>query len=68
MEAGTFVTLRESSVYATNVDRHNPVNVIGVVVSTDIPWNDNKRTNDLPVLVNWGNFTNTYKFRDLQIV
>lgn len=68
MVVGDYVMLREWSVYATGTDRHNPLGVIGVVLSMEVLWNNKKRTKDLPVLVHWGTFKNSYKVRDLEVV
>jgi len=70
VDVGNFIKLKKTSIYYDNVspDKHNPINKIGVVIEIGNPTSDMKRTNDLPILVNWGNFTNTYKYVDLEAI
>ena len=70
MNQGTFVKLRESSCYynAVTPDRHNPIDKIGIVVEIGNVNQNETRTAALPVVVNWGELTNSYKYMDLDIL
>lgn len=61
MEAGTQVKLKETSEYAKEVDRHNPTDVVGYIQEIR-----SESKYGLPVIVNWGKFTNSYNYKDLE--
>lgn len=65
MEIGQKVRLRETSIFANLEDRHNPRDKYGVVVEIGNVNKDKRRTQELPVVVNWGGFTNSYRYIDL---
>ena len=62
MNVGQKVRLRHDCDFAKENNRHNPTEVTGVIVEIGNYNQDRKRTRDLPVVVDWGGFTNTYKF------
>jgi hypothetical protein len=68
MRIGQKVKLKETSVFAMEIDRHNPTDKIGVIVEIGNEFQNEKRTPALPVLVSWGKFTNSYRFLDLEAI
>ena len=68
MRIGQKVKLKETSIYAMEIDRHNPTDKIGVIVEIGNEFQNPKRTLALPVLVSWGKFTNSYRYLDLEAV
>jgi len=68
MKIGQKVKLKETSVFAMEIDKHNPTDKIGVIVEIGNEFQNPKRTQALPVLVNWGKFTNSYRYLDLEAV
>lgn len=68
MRIGQKVKLKETSVFAMEIDRHNPIDKIGVIVEIGNELQNPKRSPGLPVVVDWGKFTNTYRFLDLEEV
>ena len=68
MRIGQKVKLKEKSIYAMEPDRHNSTDKIGVIVEIGNEFENPKRTPALPVLVNWGGFTNSYRYLDLEEV
>jgi hypothetical protein len=65
MEVGQKVRLREISIFATLEDRHNPRDKYGYVVEIGNESKDKRRTQELPIVVDWGGFTNSYRYIDL---
>jgi len=65
MLVGQKVRLKEKCEFTREFDRHNPTNKTGVVVEVGNYKNDRTRTPDLPIVVDWGGFTNSYKFINL---
>jgi hypothetical protein len=68
MRIGQKVRLKEISVFAMEIDKHNPTDKIGVIVEIGNEFQNPKRTPALPVLVSWGSFTNSYRYLDLEAV
>ena len=68
MRIGQKVKLKETSIFAMEIDRHNPTDKVGVIVEIGNEFNNPKSSPGLPVVVNWGKFTNTYRFLDLEEV
>lgn len=68
MKVGQKVKLKETSVFAIEIDKHNPTDKIGVIVEIGNEFQNPKRTQALPVLVDWGKFTNSYRYLDLEAV
>ena len=68
MKIGQKVKLKETSVFAMEIDKHNPTDKIGVIVEIGNEFQNEKRTSTLPVLVSWGKFTNSYRYLDLEAV
>ena len=68
MRIGQKVKLKETSIYAMEIDRHNPTDKIGVIVEKGNEFQNPKRNSTLPVLVSWGKFTNSYRYLDLEAV
>jgi hypothetical protein len=68
MKIGQKVKIKETSVFAMEIDKYNPTDKIGVIVEIGNEFQNEKRTPGLPVLVSWGKFTNTYRFLDLEAV
>jgi hypothetical protein len=68
MKVGQKVKLKETSVFAMEIDKHNPTDKIGVIVEIGNEYQNPKRTQALPVLVDWGKFTNSYRYLDLEEV
>jgi hypothetical protein len=68
MKIGQKVRLKETSVFAMEIDKHNPTDKIGVIVEIGNEYQNPKRTQALPVLVDWGKFTNSYRYLDLEEV
>jgi len=68
MRIGQKVKLKETSIYAMEIDRHNPTDKIGVIVEKGNEFQNPKRNSTLPVLVSWGKFTNSYRYLDLEEV
>jgi hypothetical protein len=68
MRIGQKVKLKETSVFAMEIDKHNPTDKIGVIVEIGNEFQNPKRTQALPVLVDWGKFTNSYRYLDLEEV
>ena len=68
MKVGQKVKLKENSIFAMEIDKHNPTDKIGVIVEIGNEYQNPKRTQALPVLVDWGNFTNSYRYLDLEEV
>ena len=68
MKLGQKVKLKETSIFAMEIDRHNPTDKIGVIVEIGNEFQNPKRTQALPVLVDWGKFTNTYLYLDLEAI
>jgi len=62
INVGQKVRLRQDCEYAKENNRHNPTDVTGVIVEIGNYNQDRTRTKELPVVVDWGGFTNTYKF------
>jgi hypothetical protein len=58
MEVGQKVRLRETSNFVAVEDRHNPSDKYGTVVEIGNESKDKRRSQDLPVVVDWGGFTN----------
>ena len=65
MELGQKVRLRETSIFVQLEDRHNPRDKYGYVVEIGNESKDKRRTQELPVVVDWGGFTNSYRYIDL---
>ena len=68
MRIGQKVKLKETSVFAMEIDRHNPTDKVGVIVEIGNEFGNPKRSPGLPVVVDWGKFTNTYRYLDLEEV
>jgi hypothetical protein len=68
MKVGQKVKLKETSVFAIEIDKHNPTDKIGVIVEIGNEFQNPKRTQALPVLVDWGKFTNSYRYLDLEAI
>jgi hypothetical protein len=68
MKVGQKVKLKETSVFAMEIDKYNPTDKVGVIVEIGNEFENPKRTPGLPVLVDWGKFTNTYRYLDLEEV
>jgi hypothetical protein len=68
MRIGQKVRLKQTSIFAIELDRHNPTDKVGVIVEIGNELQNERRTSGLPVLVNWGKFTNTYRYLDLEEV
>lgn len=68
MRIGQKVRLKETSVFAMEIDRHNPTDKVGVIIEIGNELQNEKRAVGLPVLVNWGKFTNSYRYLDLEEV
>ena len=68
MKVGQKVKLKETSIFAIEIDKHNPTDKIGVIVEIGNEFQNPKRTQALPVLVDWGKFTNSYRYLDLEEV
>jgi hypothetical protein len=68
MRIGQKVKLKETSIFAMEIDKHNPTDKIGVIVEIGNEFQNPKRTQALPVLVDWGKFTNSYRYLDLEEV
>jgi hypothetical protein len=68
MKLGQKVKLKENSIFAMEIDKHNPTDKIGVIVEIGNEYQNPKRTQALPVLVDWGKFTNSYRYLDLEEV
>lgn len=62
MKIGQQVRLKHDCDYARENNRHNPTEVTGVIVQIGNDNEDRTRTKELPVVVDWGGFTNSYKF------
>jgi hypothetical protein len=62
MRIGQKVRLKHDCDYARENNRHNPTEVTGVIVEIGNDNEDRTRTKELPVVVDWGGFTNSYKF------
>ena len=65
MEIGQKVRLRETSIFASLEDCHNPRDKYGYIVEIGNESKDKRRTQELPVVVDWGGFTNSYRYIDL---
>lgn len=65
MRIGQEVRLKHDCDYARENNRHNPTEVTGVIVEIGNDNEDRTRTKELPVVVDWGGFTNSYKFLHL---
>ena len=68
MRIGQKVKLKETSIFAMEIDRHNPTDKVGVIVEIGNELQSERRSPGLPVLVDWGKFTNSYRFLDLEAV
>ena len=68
MRIGQKVKLKETSIFAMEIDRHNPTDKVGVIVEIGNEFGYPKRSPGLPVVVDWGKFTNTYRYLDLEEV
>lgn len=68
MRIGQKVKLKETSIFAMEIDKHNPTDKIGVIVEIGNEFQNPKRTPALPVLVDWGKFINSYRSLDLEAV
>lgn len=68
MRIGQKVKLKETSIFAIEIDRHNPTDKVGVIVEIGNELQSERRSPGLPVLVDWGKFTNSYRFLDLEAV
>ena len=68
MRIGQKVKLKETSIFAIEIDKHNPTDKIGVIVEIGNEFQNPKRNSTLPVLVSWGKFTNSYRYLDLEAV
>lgn len=62
MRIGQQVRLKHDCDYSRENNRHNPTEVTGVIVEIGNDNEDRTRTKELPVVVDWGGFTNSYKF------
>ena len=62
MRIGQEVRLKHDCDYARENNRHNPTEVTGIIVQIGNDNEDRTRTKELPVVVDWGGFTNSYKF------
>lgn len=65
MQVGQKVRLRETSIFVSLDDRHNPRDKYGYIVEIGNESKDKRRTQELPVVVDWGGFTNSYRYIDL---
>jgi hypothetical protein len=65
MEVGKLVKLRETSIFVQLEDRHNPRDKEGTVIEIGNELKDKRRTLELPIVVDWGGFTNSYRYLDL---
>ena len=65
MEVGKLVRLRETSIFVQLEDRHNPRDKEGTVIEIGNESKDKRRTLELPIVVDWGGFTNSYRYLDL---
>ncbi len=65
MEVGQKVKIKETSIFVSLEDRHNPRDTEGVIVEIGNESKDKRRTQELPVVVDWGGFTNSYRYLDL---
>lgn len=63
LKIGELVKLKTG--FFDETDRHNPTDVLGKVVLIGNPKDDYRRTKDLPIVVDWGGFTNSYGYRML---
>jgi hypothetical protein len=68
MRIGQKVKLKETSIFAMEPDKYNPTDKVGVIVEIGNEFQNERRTPGLPVVVSWGNFTNSYRYIDLQEV
>ena len=68
MQVGSKVRLRETSIFVALEDRHNPRDKYGYVVEIGNESKDKRRTQELPVVVDWGGFTNSYRYIDLYVL
>lgn len=68
MRIGQKVKLKETSVFAIEIDKHNPTDKVGVIVEIGNELQSERRSPGLPVIVDWGKFTNSYRFLDLEAV
>jgi hypothetical protein len=68
MKVGQKVKLKETSIFAMEIDRHNPTDKIGVIVEIGNELQSERRTPGLPIIVDWGKFTNSYRYLDLEEV
>jgi len=68
MRIGQKVRIKENSIFAMEIDKHNPTDKIGVIVEIGNELQSERRTPGLPVIVDWGKFTNSYRFLDLEAV
>lgn len=68
MRIGQKVKLKETSIFAIEIDRHNPTDKVGVIVEIGNELQSERRSPGLPVIVDWGKFTNSYRFLDLEAV
>lgn len=66
MRIGQKVKLKETSIFAMEIDRHNPTDKIGVIREIGNELENPRRTLGLPIVVDWGKFTNTYRYLDLE--
>ncbi len=57
--------MRETSIFVALDDRHNPKDKEGTVVEIGNESKDKRRTQELPIVVDWGGFTNSYRYLDL---
>jgi hypothetical protein len=61
MKVGTKVRLKN----IRTEDRHNFTDKEGIIVEIGNESKDKRRTPELPIVVDWGEFTNSYKYSDL---
>jgi len=68
MKVGQKVKIKETSIFAIEKDRHNPTDKVGVIREIGNELEDPRRSPSLPIVVDWGNFTNSYRYLDLEVV
>jgi hypothetical protein len=68
MRVGQIVKIKETSIFAMEVDRHNPTHRQGTIIEIGNETQNTKRSPEYPILVSWGDFTNTYRRSDLEVI
>jgi hypothetical protein len=68
MKIGQKVRLKETSAFAIEPDKYNPTDKVGVIIEIGNEFQNERRSPGLPVVVNWGKFTNSYRYIDLEEV